>query len=111
MEDALTREIHAISKDVAIIKERQENHIEQSRVEHEGIVERVESLEKDVAGLLREHAGIREQMKVLESLEKDLAGLLREHAGIRGQMKMLSILGGILVGVAVIAEVVILVMK
>ena len=83
MNDAVIKEIHTISKDVAIIKERQGNHIEQQ----DALVERV------------------------EAVERDLLKLLQEHAGVKGQMKMLSIIGGVLVGVAVIAEVVILVVR
>lgn len=47
----------------------------------------------------------------IASLESVIQEFAKEHQFVRGQLKMLMILGGALVGVAIIAEVVLLVMK
>jgi len=38
------------------------------------------------------------------NLEESIATLLKEHAGIKGQIRMLVILGGVIVGLAMIAQ-------
>jgi len=80
-------ELHTVLTDVALIKERQQLHIERSRDEMGDVVARI------------------------VELEMQLDKLLREHASIKGQMRLLAILGGVIVGLAAIAEVFVIFFK
>ena len=52
-----------------------------------------------------------ELQKRVETLEKENQAFREEHQFLKGQIRMVTIIGGAVVGISIIAEVVILIMK